>query len=81
MQFSEDRIPTGIFEKFNENRGDDPVGLHLGSVLGNIRNMLSVVGMSYMICDDYDLFAEIIDTFADMQYQMRRGGIENGRKV
>lgn len=80
MQFSEDRIPTEFFEKFNENRGDDPVGLHMGSVLGNIRNMLSVVGMSYMICDDYDLFAEIIDTFADMQYKCAEAVLKTGAK-
>ena len=71
MQFSADRIPKEYFEKYFEaEKADEPMGLHLGSVLGDIRNMLSVIGMSYMICDDYDLFAEIIDTYAEMQYRV-----------
>ncbi|GHU98111.1 hypothetical protein FACS1894211_01330 [Clostridia bacterium] len=69
MQFKPERVDIGFFKKFNDSERDYPAGLFLGSVLGAIRDMLSVVGMSYMIADDYDLFAEIIDTYADMQYK------------
>lgn len=78
MQFSPDRIPYEFFRNFNNETRDCPVGLHLGSVLGDIRNMLSVVGMSYLMCDDEELFAEIIDTYAQMQYQCAKEVLETG---
>ena len=40
--------------------------------------MLSVVGMSYMMCDDFELFAEIIDTYAEMQYKCAEGMLKTG---
>ena len=60
---------------------DVPVGLALGSVLGDIRNMVSVVGMSYLIYDeDEELFADIVDTYAEMQYQCVKAVLETGAK-
>ncbi len=50
MQFSPERINSDYWKHFNETRPTDrPVGLHLGSVLGDIRNMTSVLGMSYLM--------------------------------
>ena len=80
MQFSAERVDAAFFRNFNDTRGENPVGLHLGSVLGNIRNMLSVVGMSYMQCDDYDLLAEMIDTYAEMQYRCAEEVLKTGAK-
>ena len=82
MQFTPDRINTEFFKNFNETRPQDvPVGLHLGSVLGNIRNMTSVLGMSYLMYDeDESLFADIIDTYAEMQYQCAKAVLETGAK-
>ncbi|MBQ4043975.1 MAG: hypothetical protein IJD06_08275 [Clostridia bacterium] len=82
MQFSPDRIDTEFFKNFNERRNwDIPIGLHLGSVLGQIRDMVSVVGMSYLLYDeDEDLFADIVDTYADMQYQCAEAILATGAK-
>lgn len=81
MHFSMDRIPENYFKnKFNQNSVDYPRGLHLGSVLGEVRNMLSMVGMSYIICDDYELFAEIIDLYADMQFKCAEATLRTGAK-
>lgn len=80
MQFSFDRIPLDYFKNYDITAEDRPVGLHLGSVLGEIRSMMSVVGMSYMMCDDYELFAEIIDTYADMQYKCAEEVLKLGIK-
>ena len=44
-----------------ENR-DYPIGLHLGSLMGNMRNMLGVENLSYLYADDDELYAEIVDT-------------------
>ena len=71
MQYKPERVDLEFFKNFNETRNKDiPIGLHLGSVLGTIRNITSVLGMSYLMYDeDETLFADIIDTFADMQYK------------
>lgn len=82
MQFTPDRLDLDYFRKLNETRNmDEPLGLNLGSVLGDIRNMTSVVGMSYLLYDeDEELFADIIDTYAEMQYQVVKAILETGVK-
>ena len=82
MQFSPKRIDLEFFRNFNETRPTDvPVGLHLGSVLGEIRNMTSVLGMSYLLYDeDEELFADIVDTYADMQYECAKAILETGAR-
>jgi uroporphyrinogen decarboxylase len=71
MEFSPKRVNVEFFKKFNETRETEyPIGLHVGSVMGNIRDMTTVMGMSYLIYDeDEELFAEIVDTYAEMQYK------------
>ena len=82
MQFTPERIPTDYFQNFNQTRDPDiPVGLMVGSVLGKIRDFTTVAGMSYLMYDeDEDLFAEIVDTFAEMQYQCVKAVLETGAK-
>ena len=72
MQFSEERIDkAAIINRFNEIYACDiPVGVSVGSVMGQIRDITTVMGMSYLMYDeDEDLFAEIVDTYAEMQYK------------
>ena len=82
MLYAPERVDVEYYKHFNENRPQDiPVGLHLGSLLGEIRNMVSVVGMSYLIYDeDEELFADIVDTYAEMQYQCAKRILETGAK-
>ena len=82
MQFDPDRVPVEFFKTFNETRDyDSPIGLSLGSVLGEIRSMVSVMGMSYLIYDeDEDLFADLVDAYAEMQYQCVKTILETGAK-
>lgn len=82
FQFRPERIDLERFRNFNETRRwDVPVGLHLGSVLGQIRNMCSVTGMSYLIYDeDETLFADIVDAYAQMQYECAKAVLETGAK-
>ncbi|MBE7068240.1 MAG: hypothetical protein E7381_02955 [Clostridiales bacterium] len=81
MQYFEERV-KGLFDNFNETRPKDvPVGLHLGSVLGEVRNMLSVAGMSELMYDeDEDLLADIIDAYAEMQYKCAEAVLKTGAK-
>ena len=72
MQFSADRVDRdAVIKRFNELHACDiPVGVNVGRVMGEIRDMTTVVGMSYLMYDeDEELFAEIVDTYAEMQYQ------------
>ncbi|MBQ9938138.1 MAG: hypothetical protein IJO96_01260 [Oscillospiraceae bacterium] len=82
MQFSPDRVNLEFYRNFNERRPKDvPVGLHLGSVIGDIRNILSVIGMSYIIYDDDELlFADIVDAYAEMQYKCVEMILQTGAK-
>lgn len=75
MQFSAERIDLEYYKNFNETRPKDiPVGLHIGSVLGDIRNMTSVLGMSYLMYDEDETL------FADMQYKCVEAVLETGAK-
>lgn len=82
MQFVPERVNYAFFESFNETRNQNvPVGLHIGSVMGEIRNITSVLGMSYLMYDeDEDLFADIVDTYADMQYKCVEEILKTGAK-
>ncbi len=82
MQYHPDRVYADYFQTFNETRDPDvPVGLFIGSVLGDIRSMVSVVGMSYLLYDeDETLFADIVDAYAEMQYQCVKAVLETGAK-
>lgn len=82
MRFSPERVDVAFFERFNETRPQDrPVGLHLGSVIGDIRGMLSVTGMSYLMYDDDEtLLADIVDAYAEMQYQCAEAVLATGAK-
>ena len=72
MQYSEDRAKSeDLIGQYNGKlEYDAPIGLRVGSILGDIRDITTVMGMSYLIYDeDEHLFADIVDTYAEMQYQ------------
>lgn len=83
MEYFEGRVDVkSITEQFNEkSKGDIPVGLYLGSVLGEIRDITTVQGMSYLMYDeDEELFADIVDTYAEMQYRCAEEALKSGLK-
>jgi len=80
MQYSPERVNLAALEKLKtEPQQDRPLGIFVGSILGKIRDMTSVVGMSYLIYDeDEELFRDIVDTYAEMQYQSVKTALESG---
>ena len=80
LQYSEDRIPAERFKKLAEESKtrQDPLWLHLGSLYGTIRDMLGVVGLSYLQADDEDLYVEVIDTMANLQYKVAEAALQFG---
>ena len=72
LQFADDRVNSAEFERLcreSATRGL-PLGLHLGSLYGIIRNMLGVEALAYLSVDDEDLYVEIIDTVGELCYRV-----------
>ena len=94
FQFSEERVmkakvrvgdemvafDEGGLEFLKQDDRDYHYGLHCGSLFGNIRNILGLVGASYLFAEDPDLFDEIINTVGDLCYQCTKTVLETGAK-
>ena len=96
LQFSEQRIQEalvmnpddGTCKVFSEGGLDilkdesrsQHYGLFCGSLLGDIRNWLGVVGLSYMTVDDEELLEEIVKTVADLDYRNTETILKTGAK-
>ena len=74
LQWSQKRIlpPPATVE-------DAPQGIYCGSLVGTMRDIAGVVGMSYMLVDDEELLDEIIQTFADLSLQNIKAILATGR--
>ncbi len=70
----------GGLEYLQTGERDIAYGLMCGSLIGTIRNIVGVVGLSYMQMDDEDLMDEIITTSADICYQNVKYVLEAGAK-
>ena len=96
LQFSEQRIQEslvmnpddGSYKVFSEGGLDilkdetrsQHYGLYCGSLLGDIRNWLGVVELSYMTVDDEELLEEIVQTVADLAYRNTEAILKTGAK-
>jgi len=82
LQFTEERYPKNIVDYCRNNvRTDSPLGYYVGSMIGEIRDYLGVVGLSYLYADDYDLLCEICDIIADIRYRQIKYVFDNGVKL
>ena len=83
MQFSPSRIPSWVASFFEKNDYDCLHGIKVGSILGDIRNMLSVVGLSEIMYDEDDetLLGDIVDAYAEMQYKCVEEVLKTGIKA
>ena len=82
LQYSDERIYWDdllALKAVNDTR-DYPRGFALGSLFGRIRDIMGVVGVSYLLEDDEALYDEIINTFADLQYKIAEKVLETGTK-
>ncbi|MBI4787244.1 MAG: hypothetical protein HY782_09380 [Chloroflexi bacterium] len=59
----------GGLEFLRGQENQNPFGIYCGSLLGEIRTWLGVVGMSYLMVDDKPLFHEIIEVVSDLAYR------------
>ncbi len=70
----------GGLEFLQHGERDYLYGLHCGSLFGNIRNIIGVVGVSYMYAEDPDLYVEIVDTVAEVCFRCTKAALESGAK-
>lgn len=81
LQFSMERIPLDMAEKLRSDEGRElPIGLHCGSLMGRVRDLLGVEQMSYLTVDDPDLLEEIVDTMDTLCYDCVKAMLETGAK-
>lgn len=63
LRFSMERIPTEILATLRDDTNREiPVGLHCGSLMGRVRDLLGVEQMSYLTVDDPDIFSRRLST-------------------
>lgn len=79
LQYSESRINLDALAKIpRPEERETPLGIHCGSLFGEIRNILGVEGTSYVYCDDEELYDEIIDTVGELCYKVVKRILESG---
>lgn len=81
LQWSESRVDTAAAQRLGDPAArQNPIGLHCGSLFGQIRNWLGVVGISYLYADDEPLFTEIIDTVGDLCFRCTETALATGAR-
>ena len=81
LQFCEERLHLDALRQLPppEER-TIPIGLHCGSLMGTMRNLLGVQELSYLYMDDEDLYKEIVDTMCGLCYDCAKAILETGVK-
>lgn len=71
LQWTPERVNADWIRKIaaEQDQYDTPLGLHVGSYYGTVRDLLGVENLAYLYADDEDLYAEIIRTLADISFQ------------
>lgn len=79
LQMTQNRINLDIFKNLPSLKERDiPIGLHLGSLIGHMRNLLGVEHLSYLYADDEELFGEIVNTMCGLCYDCAKTILETG---
>lgn len=65
-------------ETLRQEERELPLGLHCGSLLGNIRNVVGMENLCYLEADDPKLLTEIINTAADLCFRCAQHVLESG---
>jgi hypothetical protein len=79
LRMSIDRVPLERLKAIPKPEDRQiPMGLHLGSLIGQMRNMLGVEHLSYLYADDEDLFAEVIDVMCGLCYDCAKAALDTG---
>ncbi len=82
LKDSADRVNLEMMSriKAQDSERTDPLALHCGSLYGRIRDIMGVVHLSYLMADDEELFAEVIDVCATLCYDVVKRMLATGIK-
>ena len=81
FKMSADRVPVEKIKNLPKpEERQIPIGLSVGSLIGNMRNMLGVENLSYLYVDDEELYEEIVDTMCGICYECTKIALETGTK-
>ncbi|MHB1484306.1 MAG: uroporphyrinogen decarboxylase/cobalamine-independent methonine synthase family protein [Saccharofermentanales bacterium] len=81
LQFTPERVNMALLAQMKDDSNrENPVGLHCGSLYGEIRNLMGIEGLSYLYADDEDLYYEIIDTIGNLCYKCVETVLSTGVK-
>lgn len=81
LRYTEDRVDMAALAALRDDTGrEDPIGLHCGSLYGQIRNWLGVQGLCYLYADDEPLFTEIVDTVGDLCFRCVERALSSGAR-
>lgn len=81
LKWTAERVNTEYIKSLADDTNREiPIGLHCGSLIGYMRNLLGVEQLSYLYADDEELYAEIVDTLAGICYQGVKTALETGAK-
>ena len=81
LQYSAERTDFAWYEQFRDDANrENPLGLFCGSLMGNLRNLTGVEGLSYIYCDDEDLLKEMVNTIGDVCYKVTENLLKTGIK-
>jgi hypothetical protein len=70
LQWKPERVNWDALARVTpQEQRDRPLGIYCGSLLGRIRDMTGVVGLSYLISDDPGLVDEMIEVTAEVCFQ------------
>ena len=79
--WSDKRVDLASLNQLKHEKREFPLGLHCGSLFGQIRDVLGLEGVSYLYVDDEPLFREIIDTLGDLAYRAVECTVTQGSGV
>ena len=83
LLWTDDRIDVDILRRLaaKSDTRETFLSLYCGSLYGKLRNYWGVVEISYLQADDPALFAEAIDTVAELSYELSKHTLETGIQV
>lgn len=81
LRMNENRVPTQTLKELPDPRDREyPLGLHVGSLVGHMRDMLSLEEMSVLYVEDEELYREILDTLCALCYDCTKQMLQTGAR-
>ncbi len=80
LQYSEERIDADRLGELAEREPEreEPLGLHCGSLYGQLRDMMGLEAITYLSVDDEPLLDEMIETVGELCYGLTERFLASG---